>query len=425
MERIPQEIRILIRHYVEQGEMKSDVARRFGVSRQSVYNCLRRKESENDPSRRASKLDEYKPYVVKRLEEFDIPATKLYREICERGFEGKITIVRDFVRSVKGEKRRKLTERFETEPGRQAQVDWGECGTVIVDGQRRKLYVFVLVLGYSRMLFARFTTSTKQHVLHRCLQEAFSVLGVPREVLVDNMRQAVERHTGDRVQFNKAFLDFCEHYGVVPRATPPYWPRAKGKVERGVGYIKNSFLPGCSFTDIEDLNGQLDGWINSVASVRIHGTTREQPIVRYATEEPILRRFASFPWLDTRAGETRSVASDSHISYMGVRYSVDPVAVRRTVVVKASGEQLGAVLEISVDGRLVGIHRRVAGGSSAQTLPEHREAIRRVNRNRHTGSAAKARYVQLPSPEKAKMPDVEVQTRDLDLYERLLAEASR
>jgi len=119
VERIPQEIRILIRHYVEQGETKSDVARCIGVSRQSVYNCLQHHSNEHAAPRRASKPDEYKSYLLKRLEEFDIPATKLHREICERGFEGKITIVRDFVRSVKGEKRWKLTERFETEPGRQ------------------------------------------------------------------------------------------------------------------------------------------------------------------------------------------------------------------------------------------------------------------------------------------------------------------
>src|SRR5690606_40228296 len=92
------------------------------------------------------------------------------------------------------------------------------CGTIDVDGERKKLYAFVLVLGFSRMLFARFTTSMKQPVLLACLREAFERLGVPKELLVDNMKTAVDRHAlGEEVRFNAAFLDFCEHYGCLDR----------------------------------------------------------------------------------------------------------------------------------------------------------------------------------------------------------------
>jgi transposase len=192
---IPRELSLLIRHHVKEGEPVSRVSERFGVSRQTVYNQLKRQGVEAKPRQpRASKLDPYKPYLKVRLREFDLPATTLLQEIKKQGYTGSMTILKDFVREVKGEQVRTITERFETLPAQQAQVDWGECGLVWEDGRWKKLYLFAFVLGYSRMLFARFTTSTKQHVFLSCLKEAFERLGIPRELLIDNLKQAVEHH---------------------------------------------------------------------------------------------------------------------------------------------------------------------------------------------------------------------------------------
>ena len=255
---IAREVRLLMKHKVKEGVPIAVVARELGVARQTVYNVLQRGKPK-ERSKRGSKLDPFKDYLRARLERFDIPATVLYREVREQGYGGSLTTLKVFVRGVKGEQVRRLTERFETLPGQQAQIDWGECGIVEVNAVRRRLYVFVLVLGYSRMLFARFTTSTKQPVLLTLLREAFERLGAPKELLVDNMRQAVDKHAlGEEVRFNPAFLDFCEHYAVLPLASPPYWPRVKGKVESGVKYIKGSFLAGRTFTTVEDLNQQLE-----------------------------------------------------------------------------------------------------------------------------------------------------------------------
>jgi transposase len=262
-----------IKFLVQQGVAKSRIAERLGISRQSVYNHLARTEPFPKPRpQRPSKLDAFKEHIRARLERYDLPATVLLRELTAMGYEGGITILREFVRPLKAEFVRRVTERFETIPGAQAQLDWGECGTIMVDGQRRKLYVFVLVLGYSRMTYARFTTSTRLPALLDCLGRAFQALGIPAELLVDNMKQAVDQHdiaTGT-VRWNAKFLDFVEHFGVLPAASPPYWPRVKGKVERGVGYLKTSFLEGRSFTDLEDLNRQLEHWLDTVANVRPH-----------------------------------------------------------------------------------------------------------------------------------------------------------
>lgn len=420
-----------IKFLADEGVGKTEIARRFGVCRQTVYNHLNRTEPYPKPRvPRPSKLDPYKDYIRGRLEDFDLPATVLKREIETLGYEGGITILRDFVRPLKAEHVRRVTERFETRPGRQAQMDWGECGTIEQGGETKKLYVFVFVLGYSRRMFMRFTTSMKRPVLLACMKEAFEQLGVPRELLVDNMKQAVDDHdagTGT-VRWNGAFLDFCDHYDVVPVASPPYWPRVKGKVERGVGYVKRSFLEGRSFIDLGDLNHQADTWVEGVANVRVHGTTGERPIDRYELEAAELRRASAVPAYDTRPVEIRKVASDSYFSFDGVRYSVHPTAVGYTVTVRPEGTNF---LAVYLGSELVVRHRVRPRGAGPVTLPEHAEAIRALTR----GNAAKAyrrrgkqpRFVQLASSEpvstrldrvKQVAPIVEVQ--GLDAYERLL-----
>lgn len=415
----------MIRHHVREGEPIARVADRFGVSRQTIYNHLSKERQAPAPRReRGSKLDRHKPYLKARLRQFDIPATVLLRELQQRGFEGGITLVRDYVRQVKGARTQRLTERFETLPGQQAQLDWGSCGSIEINGKRQALYVFVLVLGYSRMLFARFTTSMKLPALLRCLREAFEVLGVPREVLVDNMKQAVEEHRhGETVRWNRGFLDFCEHYGCVPVASPPYWPRVKGKIERGVGYLKRSFLEGRSCSGLVDLNQQLTAWVDSVANVRIHGTIGQRPLDRYREEEAQLGAASGRVAYDTRALLPRQVHHDSHLSLFGTRYSVHPVAVGKTVTVRLDSEQEGAPLAVYLGDRLVARHQVASAGQRSVTLAEHARAIRVLNRtngDRGRPRSRTPRFIQSEATADTVVPfpAPQVQSPSLTDYER-------
>ena len=407
------------------GVPKAVIARRYGVSRQSVYNVLNA-SSEGKMGARPSKLDPFKEHVKARLEEFDLPATVLLREIKELGYGGGISILKEFVAECKGEQVAGVIERFETLPGRQAQLDWAECGTIIENGERRKLYAFVFVLGYSRMMFARFTTSMKQPVLLACLREAFERLGVPKELLVDNMKTAVDRHAlGEEVRFNSAFLDFCEHYEVLPVACPPYWPRAKGKVESGVKYLKGSFLVGREFTHLSDLNGQLDAWLDGVANVRVHGTTRERPLDRYAREVKALRPAAATPRFDTRELLIRKVQSDSHVRLAGSAYSVPPRAVGRMVHVRIQRLEAGEAFEVIHDGRVIAQHELVAAGQRV-SLPEHARSIREAAKAARKPQAPRKRFTQV-LPDVGELQPIQaapvVQTRSLAEYERLLESA--
>jgi len=417
----------MIRHFVREGEKKACVARRVGVSRQTVYNHLKNDfEKKKEKKKRGSKLDPHKSYLRTRLEDFDLPATVLLREIRERGYTGSITILRKYVRGIKDRKRARVTERFETQPGRQAQVDWGECGMIEVGGRRHRLYVFVYVLGYSRMLFIRFTTSIRRHVLEACLQEAFCQLGIPGELLVDNMKQVVDEHTREGVRFNRGFLDFCEHYGVRPCATPPYWPRSKGKVERGVGYVKRSFLEGRVFAELDDLNRQADQWVDGVANVRIHGTTGERPCDRYLDEIETLGRYDRAPVYDARPVEIRKVMNDSYIRYGGVFYSAQPVAVGQSVVVKATSDRIGDEFEVYLGKERVAVHRRRAPGSPRVTATEHEEKIRWLVRQGKAVKGRQVRYLQITLDwDVIGFESPEVETRSLDLYEQVLQGGSR
>lgn len=253
-----------------------------------------------------------------------------------------------------------------------------------------------------------------------CLKEAFERLGIPRELLIDNLKQAVEHHDRNGVRFNRQFLDFCAHYGTLPVAAPPYWPRVKGKVERGVGYVKESFLTGRTFMDVVDLNSQLNSWLDAVANVRIHGTTRERPVDRYQKEQAQLRAAAVIPTYDTRPLELRQVASDCHLRYRGVAYSLPPVAVGKTVTIRAGGERLGSRFEIYLGRELLAVHHIAPKGTRLVTLAEHAKAIRQAAGKPPPKSPKRPRYQQLLAEATSPIPSPVVEVLPLALYEQLL-----
>lgn len=367
---------------LKEGVPIAETARRLGRTRQTIYNWLERKdEDEIGACRRPSKLDEFKPYIENRLERFDLPATVLSSEIRAQGYEGGLTILKDFVANVKDRHVQRVVDRFETEPGRQAQIDGAKCGTIEHDGRRRRLSLFVLVLGDSRVIWARFVVSERRPVLLGLLQQAFREIGgVPRERLVDNMKQvvALARTEDQPAVIQKEFKDFADHWGFEVVACPAYWPRAKGKVERAISYIKSSFLEGRSFRDLEDLNAQLQAWLGGVANVRDHGTLRQRPVDRLSLDIDGMLPVGgvgSYPFLETA---TRRVDHDARLSFRGVRYAVDPAILgsRRGVEVQVE-ISVDDELRIRYQGRLVGVHRLVPAGSPPQDDPAHAAARRR------------------------------------------------
>jgi len=397
----------------ESGMQVTQIATTLGVHRSTIYRWVNDKGKPKGS--RPSKLDPYKEYISTRLRRFDLPSTVMLREIRKLGYTGRITILRDYMHDIKEQHVHRLVDRFETEPGRQSQMDWGECGTIVHQGRRRKLHLFAFVLGYSRYMWAEFTTTSKRSELFRLLEKAFGEIGgVTEEIVFDNMRQVVDvpRGRSGPALINPEFTDFSKWSGFTAVASPPYWPQAKGKIERGIKYIKGSFLEGRQFTDLDDLNRQLKTWLHDVANRRIHGTVKERPVDRLQRELPHMdaTSAARYPSV-TRV--TRLVSRDGMISYKGVHYSVDLTAIRHRKTEVDVHESTDGVITIKLNDLIVGIHQLADICSPPQVDPRH-VAIRRE-------LAAKAD--DMLSPRISKAPKFDqfiipgVEERPLSAYE--------
>jgi transposase len=263
------------------------ISRRLGVSRNTVRTALRRNGPPiRAPQRRpSSKLEPYKDYLLARLSEFpELSVEALFEEIKGLGYAGGRSILKEFTRPHRI-RRREPVVRFETPPGHQAQVDWAHLGTHILSGRPTPLYLFIMILSFSRALHAEVTTSMDLPTFLDCHVRAFQMFGgMPREILYDNARTVVIRRTSAGPVFHPALLDLAGRYGFSPRVCRPYRAQTKGKVERSIGYLKDRFFCGRTFTGIADLNHQLEAWITSVANEREHKTTGERPVDRLRRE---------------------------------------------------------------------------------------------------------------------------------------------
>ncbi len=303
---IGREKRVLLRHYLEQGMNKAAIARELGISRRTVHHWIKTGQLERDLDeervaygpRRAmpSKLDPYKPLIDARLEEYPkLTAVRLFKEVRAAGYPGSYNQVKRYARKVRPRPPEEPVVRFETPPAHQAQVDFADF--LLPWGKR---YAFLVVLGYSRILWLQFfTRQTMQHVFEG-LEAAFSFFGgVPHELLFDQMKAVItkdERAAGGRVTENAEFLRFAHHWDFRVRACRPYRAKTKGKVERPVSYVRSSFFYGRTFTSDEDLNTQARHWLDHVANVRVHGTLKQRPVDRFEQERDVLRPLASRPY---------------------------------------------------------------------------------------------------------------------------------
>jgi transposase len=289
------ETRVLLRHYLEQGVGKTELARRFRVSRRTVYHWIETGQLERDLDDEAvryrarppveRKLDRYKGIVAARLADFPLlTSQRLFEELRASGYEGGYTQLKDYVREVRPLPPAEPLVRFETPAGFQGQVDFG---TFQLPWGRR--YALLVVLGYSRFLWLRFYPRQTMQTLFRGLESAFeSFGGVPQELLFDQMRSVVlsdERLGGTGLVLNSEFLRFATHWGFRPRACRPYRAKTKGKVERPIRYLRQSFFYGRTFLNDEDLNEQSERWLEQIANARRHRTVREAPRVRFERDE--------------------------------------------------------------------------------------------------------------------------------------------
>jgi transposase len=276
---------------------------------------------------RPSKLDPFKGQIVRWLGTHPFTATQIFLRLRESGYSGGISIVKGYVHQVRPPRSPAfLTLAFA--PGECAQVDWGQFGSVPVGNTSRRLSFFVMVLCYSRMMYVEFTLSeTMEHFL-AAHANAFAFFGaVPGRCMVDNLKSAVLRRAiGEAPVFNPRYKDFADHFGFTIAPCGVGQAHEKGRVENAVGYIKKNFLAGLEVSDFSQLNPAVRQWLDTVANVRLHGSTKRQPVELFAAERPSLKPLPSRPYdlgaiLPARANSQFRVRVDTNTYSVPAEYA--------------------------------------------------------------------------------------------------------
>ena len=371
---------VMILDLHRQGLSLSAIARRTGMDRGTIakyVKCGLEPPRYGPRNPRPTVITPVEAYLRERIAAFpDLNGSRLLREIQERGYTGGYTALKDFLRTIRPAAPPPFERRFETAPGKQAQVDFAHFRTTFTDTPEaeRIIWLFSLVLGHSRLMWARFVERQDLAMVLRCHIAAFEALGgAPAEILYDRMKTAVLGEVDERgIVYNTKLLDLAAHYGFVPKACRAYRAKTKGKVERPFRYVREDFFLGRSFRSLDDLNAQFRQWLDTVANARRHATTGRIIAEHFAEEKPHLRALPAGPF-NTVLTLDRRITRDGMVSVGGNLYSVPDGTRRRVVEVQT----LADTINILEDGDLIAIHpvlpgrgqRRIAAGHRTAPLP--------------------------------------------------------
>jgi transposase len=359
------------------GFAERKISRKLRLSRPTVKKYIKNPE----PTRqrkisRTSKLDAYREQIKAFLEQDpEVKAPMVLQRIGKEGFDGKITIVRDYLKKLRGQQKyRTPFIRFESRPGQQMQIDWGHFGSLVYAETMRKLYAFAAIECYSRTAYVEFTHSQNQQCLHRALLNAFIYLGgSTEEIVVDNMITAVIERQGSLIRFNDAFYDFLRVFHITPIACNPASPHEKGKIENVIKYLRQNFWPLRTFIDLSDVNRQVRNWLDTVANVRVHQTTGKRPLDRLSQV-----RLRPLPDLlpDCRQTQRLKVHKDFAVRFDGNVYTVPPWAIGKQVTLKADQ----TTITIFYKEKKIAVHNRCWQRAERIETASHKEQVKKLKR---------------------------------------------
>ena len=328
------------------------VSREFGVSRQRVKRILEQNSKQrkngtelpSKPDKRSSMLDNYKEYIAELLEKYpDPPITnqRIFEILEEKGFEGKITILRNYLAQIRGKKTKEPVVCIETDPGQRASHDWSDYYIDFTDETVSEKITFLsYILNYSRRQYIEIVEDKTQTTLLRNLVNAFLYFdGVPKEIKSDNQKACVDRWELGKPVFNKKFLSFATHYRFRPLTIHPGKPRENLKVERPFYYLETNFLNGRKFKNKQDLKIQLKTWLLERNDQRIHRTTKQKPIDLYKEELSSLQGLPVKQY-DTSILEYRIVNNESAIQWDNYYYVVPKQYMYETCPVRVNEKEV-------------------------------------------------------------------------------------
>ena len=369
----------------KRGQSIRSIARTLGIARKTVSKLLReldRRRAQGDDvvermlgasprAPRESKLDRYEQIIAALLRSYpDIRATRLHEELVGHGFEGGYTIVRERLNQLRPEPECAEPDVLVITPaGQQSQTDWSPYN--LADGT--KIYCFSCVLGYSRFLYACFTTDMRQSTIFRQLRHAFDAFGgVPHESVFDTMPGIIDRWELNQPIFNLAAVDFAVYMGFELHASPRYYPKYKGKVERPFRFIEESLLNARTFYTLEQANDAMRWWLEHRANCRVHGTTKRVPAEVLLEERLHLQPLPVHPY-DDRELAHRLVDSYGYVLFDGNHYRA-PVPTGLWIYVRAGETEVAIVADAA---NVVATHPRAPRNANRYIPPPEQRKRRR------------------------------------------------
>lgn len=398
----------MIREKAQEGKSAYAIGKELGVAENTAKKYINQPVTEHGLKGRVkdSKLDSFKTQIDTMLSQGIFNCVVMLERLQKEGYDGGITILKEYVHPHRPPKSSPAVRRYETLPGKQAQMDWGITHYIDGNGNIHKVPAFVMILSNSRVKYVEFTKRCDFYSLLRCIVHAFEYFGgVPEKVLTDNMKTVIDGREAGKPLWNSRFEDFAADMGFVPKVCRPRRPQTKGKVERLVDYVKDNFIPGRQFHDIDDLNRQALEWCRRVDN-KIHGTTGKIPLLAL-NDEPLLSLPA--PTIrDKYKWETRKVTREGFVSFDGAKYGVPWQYSGKEVRVRI----LAGNFEV-YDGEVqIACHKAEYTSGRISWLPGQYQGL------------AERNGIAVPFPYAKQASDNSVEERDLSVYDEIAGVAS-
>ena len=355
----------------------TEIGRRVGLDRKTVRRALQSKTLPVTQlsSPRPSKLEPFKGWIRERIEKYPrLSGTVVMEEIRRQGYAGKIRILSEYLASLKS-KTKEVFLRIETPAGEQGQVDWANCGGVQIGNAWRKLSCFVMVLGYSRMMYIEFTLSQSLEDFLQCHLNAFKYFGgYPRKILYDNLKLVVISREGPHIKFNSKFMEFAGMFGFEPVPCNVARGNEKGKAESGIYYIRRNLLDGRKIS-WPGIRTESRTWLDQTANVRLHRTTGQRPVDRWEQEKSHLLPLPQWEY-DSAIPRPVCATHQALVRFDGNAYSVPHAYARKSLDLRASIE----TVRLSFDGKEIAVHSRCYDRGAVIEDPKHFAGILAVKK---------------------------------------------
>jgi transposase len=352
------------------------LGREYHCGRNRILRILRENEHRRamgmnpvkEPGVYPSKLDPYKEQIQDLLQKFgNITVQRIFEQILEKGYPGKITMVEVYVSKIRAAKSHPVIRCVETAPGQRAAHDWSEymIEFTSTEGRESKVTFFSYILAYSRRQYIEVVEDKIQRTLMECLVHAFMYFdGAAREIKSDNQKVCVDRWECGQPIFNRHYLGFASHYGFRPLTIHPGKPTENLKIERPFYYLETNFLNGRCFRDKNDLKEQLRSWLTQINDVRVHRTTGRRPIDMFIDEVPCLLPLPATHY-DTSLIVYRVVNQESCVNYQGYHYFVPGDYLFKSCPLRVTSDH---VIIYSHDFKLLITHPLVEKGTTGRYI---------------------------------------------------------